>query len=365
MKLSGTQIFWMIAVMDLGMTLLMTMTASIQAARQDAWISMVVAGCIALVIAWLATRVALLHPGQTLVELSRTIMGRWLGTVLVGFYLIQWYTILPIVLRQFTDLIQTLLLIQTPKLPIMVIMILLTVYVTCSGGIEAIGRCSEVLGPLIILMVATVLMANMHNIQFNQILPAFADTGITGIMQGALAPASYLGHAIEFVMLTPFLVNPRKGAAAAIWGAAIPSLLVVLSMAMVVLTVGVSLSAKAWYPFFEMTREITLGFVENLDALAVVIWISSVFVKLSIYMFVTSYGTAQLLNIKKWKLLLYFIAPVTVAFAFIPANATEATSNYLLNYWVPIVLPVNMIGLPFLLLIVGKLKEAWRVAKSE
>lgn len=364
MKLTGWQVFWTIAIMELGMTLLMTMTASVQAARQDAWISMIVAGLIALLIALTATRLALLHPGQTMVQFSQTIMGSWLGKTIVGVYMLQWYTILPIVLRQFTDLIASLLLPQTPKIPIMVIMILLTVYVTCAGGIESIGRCSEVLRPLIVLMVVTVLLANINNVRFNHIVPVFADSGMAGILQGALAPSSYLGHAIEFIMITPFLVNPRKGAAAAIWGVVIPSLFVIVSMGMVILTVGPNLSMKAWYPFFEMTKEITLGFVENLDALAIVIWISSVFIKLSIYMFVTSYGTAQLLKIKKWRNLLWLIAPVTIAFALIPANATEATSNYLLNYWVPIVLPVNMLGLPLLMLIVGKIRKAASPSKS-
>ncbi len=47
MKVSGIQVFWMITIMDIGMTLLMTFTPGLQAAKQDAWVSMLVAGCIA------------------------------------------------------------------------------------------------------------------------------------------------------------------------------------------------------------------------------------------------------------------------------------------------------------------------------
>ncbi|XEC96286.1 endospore germination permease [Paenibacillus tarimensis] len=358
MKVSGLQVFWMIAVMDLGMTLLMTMTAALQGAKQDAWIAMIAAGLVALLIALISTKLALLYPDQTLVEFSQTIMGKWIGKVIVIVYTVQWYTIIPIVLRQFTDLIESLLLQDTPRLPIMIIMIALTVYVTYSGGIEGIARCSEFLGPLIILMVLVVLGGNLNNIQIKNVLPIYADSGMAGIMKGSLGPASYLGHAVEFVMLTPFLTNPRKASKYAVWGVIVPSLFVVLSMVMVILTVGPNVAMKAWYPFFEMTKEISLGFVENLDALAVVIWISSVFIKLSIYMFVTSYGTAQLLKVKNWRNLIWFIAPITLAFAFMPRNVTEATNHYLLNYWVPVVLPVNMIGLPLLLLLIGKRKKA-------
>lgn len=55
--------------------------------------------------------------------------------------------------------------------------------------------------------------------------------------------------------------------------------------------------------------------------------------------------------------MIWLIAPVIMVFAYFPANVSEATSNYLMNYWVPIALPVNMIALPLLLLIVGKIKQ--------
>ncbi|MDF2652572.1 MAG: hypothetical protein K0Q73_8377, partial [Paenibacillus sp.] len=38
-------------------------------------------------------------------------------------------------------------------------------------------------------------------------------------------------------------------------------------------------------------------------------------------------------------------------------NVSEATGSYLNHYCVPFVLPVNMIGLPLLLLIVGKIRQ--------
>jgi len=142
MKISGIQIFWMIAAMELGMTLLMTMTSSLQAAKQDAWISMIIAGGIALFIAFVATQLAVLYPNQTLVQFTETILGKWIGKFVIVIYMVQWYTIIPIILRQFTDLIELLLLPSTPRAPIVILMVLLVVYVTYAGGIDGIGRCS-------------------------------------------------------------------------------------------------------------------------------------------------------------------------------------------------------------------------------
>lgn len=358
MKISGVQVFWMITTMDLGMTLVMTLTPSLQAAKQDVWISILVAGGIAMLVALLATKVAHLYPNQNLVEYSQTILGKWFGTIVVVIYLVQWYTIIPIVLRQFSDLVQVMFLHLTPKPMVMLIMVVLIVYVTYSGGIEAIARCSEFLGPIILLMVIIVLAASFNNIHWKYLLPVYADSGIKGIMMGALAPASYLGHSVEYLMLASFMYQTRKGAPYVYAAVITASFFVLIAMMMAVLTLGVNLSPKMWYPFFEMTKKISLfGFIENLDAIPIVIWIASVFIKLAIYMFITSYGTAQFLHVKNWRIMVWFIAPVILAFALIPKNVTEATSHYLLNYWVPVALPINMIGLPLLLLIVGTWKQ--------
>jgi spore germination protein KB len=357
MKVTGLQIFWMVFIMDLGMTLIMTLTPSLQAAKQDVWISILVAGSVILLATLFVTNAALLHPDQTLIQLSQTVFGKWIGNIVIVIYLVQWYTILPIVLRQFTDVIHITILPTTPKAAVMIIMLFLIVYATYSGGIVSIARCSEILGPIIILMVVLVVLASINNADLKYLLPVYADSGMTGIIKGALAPASYLGHSVEYLMLASFLYQPRKGAPYAYWGVIAATFFALIAMLMATASIGVNLAPKMWYPFFEMSRKISLfGFIENFDPLTIVIWVASVFIKLAIYLFISSYGTAQLLKIKNWKMMIFFIAPVVMVFAYFPKNVSESTANYLLNYWVPYALPINMIFFPLLLLVVGKIK---------
>ncbi|MHA6533447.1 GerAB/ArcD/ProY family transporter [Paenibacillus sp. BAC0078] len=361
MKLTGIQVFWIIMIMDLGMTLVMTLNPSLAAAKQDAWISIVAAGCIAMLIALVATLAAHLYPGQTLIEYSQTILGAWLGKAVIVIYLVQWYTITPIVLRQFSDLVQIMLLQGTPQEAIILLMVLLIVYATYAGGIEGIGRCGEFLGPLILVMVCLVLIASINNVHLKNILPIYADSGMGGILGGALAPASYLGHSVEYLMFASFMTKPRKGAPYVFGAVIIAVFFVLLTTFMVIFTIGINSASNMWYPFFEMTKKISLfGFIDNFDAIPVVIWIASVFLKLAVLLFLMSYGTAQFLHVRNWRTMIWFIAPVMFVFALIPQNVTEATTNYLQRYWVPVAMPVNMLGLPLLLFIVGK----WRQGKS-
>jgi spore germination protein KB len=250
-----------------------------------------------------------------------------------------------------------MLLPSTPKIMIIMIMVVVVGYAVYAGGIDGVGRYSEILGPIVILMVLLVLLASVNNIRWENLRPVYADSGFKAIVKGGIPAASYLGHAIEYIMLAAFLQVPQKGAPYAYWAVIIAVFCVWKSTVMATLTLGANLASKMWYPFFEMTKKISLfSFIENLDAMVVVIWLFSVFIKLAIYKFVTCYGTAQFLKIQNWRILIWFVMPVCGIFALFPKNVVEATSNYLLNYWIPVALYVNMIGLPALMLVVGKIR---------
>ncbi|WP_233568189.1 GerAB/ArcD/ProY family transporter [Cohnella faecalis] len=311
MNVTGRQIFWMILTMDLGMTLIMTMTPGAQAARQDMWMSIVLAGLAILLVSAVVTKVTLLHPGQHLIQLCRTILGKWVGTVVIVVYFVQWYTITPIVLRQFNDVLHVMILPTTPKLALMLIMVLLITYATVTGGIVNIARCSEVLGPIIVLMVVLVFAASLYQVNLHHLLPVFVDNGAVRIAKGALPPASYLGHAVEYLMLASFLRQPSKGAPYVYGAVAVTAFFVLISVMVTQATIGVELSTKMWYPYFEMARKISLfGFIENIDPVTIVIWVASVFIKLAIYLFVIAYGTAEFLGIKKWRHMAWINAPI-------------------------------------------------------
>lgn len=48
MKISGRQIFWMMFTFEVGQSLLLVIPATIRTAKQDAWISLFIAGCVGI-----------------------------------------------------------------------------------------------------------------------------------------------------------------------------------------------------------------------------------------------------------------------------------------------------------------------------
>ncbi len=360
MKISGVQVFWLMFSMEIGMTMLLTVSPSVLEAKQDAWISCIIAGVIVLGITFIATKLSLIHSNQTLIEFSQTILGKWLGTIIVIPYFVMWYSVTGIILRESSDFLHLALFHKTPLFVIAFTMVMLMVYVTYQGGIESIGRCSEVFGPIIFLVILLTFILSFTNIHWQRLLPMYADSGAMSILKGAIPPAAFLGESVMMMMLTCFMEEPNKSPSRSMWGVGIASLFVCIATVMVLTTFGPSLSSKMWFPYFDLVRYIsTMEFIQNIESIVIVIWVLSIFIKLSLYLFITSYGTAQWLGIKNWKKVIWIVAPIVLILAMWYPNIDVSSIDYPKKFWTPYVVPINIVGIPLLLWIIGGIRKKW------
>lgn len=358
MKISGIQIFWLIWLMNTVMTILNTLGSTIAISKQDAWISIIIAGLIALLVTYVATKVSLLYPNQTFIEYSQTILGKWLGKVIVIPYFILWYSISGTILRISSDFIHISLFHKTPLFVIILTLMMVVIYVTYKGGIEAIGRCGEVFGPIILMCFILVFILALSNLHWQRIMPVYAYSGWKSILHGALIPTTFFQHGADMLLLQSFMAKPNNGPSRAIWGVGIASITVCIATVMIVMTFGPGLSARMWYPYFEMVRYVYLmEFIQNIDAIFVIIWVLSIFVKLSVLLFMMSYGTAQWLGVTNWRNIIWIVSPIIVILAMLYPNGDVPSVDYPQKYLVPIVLPVNLVGIPLLLWIVGIIRK--------
>lgn len=342
------------------MTLLLTLTPALQEANQDAWVSVCVGTVLGLLVAFISGRISALYPGETFVKICLKLFGKVFGRIILLPYYVMWYSVIGIILRQATAFLHLALFQQTPIWVLMAVLSLLMLYVNYAGGIESIGRASEVVGPIIVLMVIVVLLLNLNNVDLKHVLPVYIDSGWWGILKGSVAPSSFLGESVILVMTLAFVENPRSASRSAMWGIVLSGLLVVLSTLSVVMTFS-TLAVKMRFPFFEMARFISvMDFIQNVDVLVVIVWILSVFIKLSWYLFVSAYGTAEWLSLKTWRTPIWFIVPVALVFGLIFRNNVEASIEYPEKYWMPIVLPVNMVGIPTFVLIWATISKRWK-----
>jgi spore germination protein KB len=356
MKLSGWQIVWIVVTIEIVVMTGLIITPVIEISKQDAWLSMLVGGVIGLALTFLFVHLSILHPNQTLVQFSQALLGKWLGRIIVLPYFIAWYMLPAYILRSFADFIHLILLDRTPVWMIMILLIGLMTYLTYSGGITGIGRFCEIVGPLIILTLIVSFILNAGNVEWDQLLPVYADSGWVTILKGSVAPAAFFAESFMLLVIVSFMQNPQKALSRSLLGVGITAFMVFTATIMMLLVFGPNVSAKLRFSFFMFVRSINiLNFIQNADILIMFFWVFGVFAKLSLYLFITSYEISNWLNVKDWRRIIWFGAPAIFIMAILIPNETTITS--LQKYWVFGIFPVCGIGIPLLLWIVSVIKK--------
>lgn len=357
MKLSGLQVFWLMFTFEAGNMVLLTIGPVLEEAHQDVWISYLIANILGVLIVYFLTKTALLYPKHTLIQYSKIILGSFFGTVVILNYLVQWYSVIGNILRQYADMTITLLLPKTPTWILFVTILLLLIYVTYIGGIEGIGRCAEVFGPIILFSLIPLIILSIKDFQVQNFLPIFFDTGVKSIWKGALPPLAFFGESAMILMLVSFMEKPEKAIKSAVFGLLSAGILVTLIAISVLLTFGSEISGKLRHPSFDLISYISvMDFIQNLEIIAIVVWILSVFIKLSVYFFLVCYGTAQLFKLKDWRKMIWIAAIFFFALAqFYPS--TSYTFGYMKSYWIYYTIPINAVGIPLLLRIIATIRK--------
>ncbi len=139
---------------------------------------------------FLATTLGSLYPKQTLIEFSQTILGKWLGKLLMIPYFFGWYMIIWITVREFGEFIIIALFHNTPLWVIVFTAMLLLIFIIYQGGVEGIGRLSEIIGPIVLLMITFVIILNVGNMNWDYMRPIYHDSGWLPILKGSYTPVA-------------------------------------------------------------------------------------------------------------------------------------------------------------------------------
>ncbi|WP_152402415.1 GerAB/ArcD/ProY family transporter [Paenibacillus cellulositrophicus] len=356
MKLTGSQIFWTLSTVEVVMAVWLRVSPAIETAKQDAWMSMIIAGAIGLAITYLVMHVSLLHPGETLTQFSRKLLGGWIGRIVILPYFVAWLLLSGDVLRSFADFIHLTILDRTPIWILMVMIMALAVYLTGFSGITGIGRFCELAGPVTFIALILTFLLNITNTKLHHILPIASDTSWQEVFKASLSPASFFGESFMLLVLLAFISSNKKIYVKTLSSIAFTAIMVMLATVMVLLVFGPYVGMELRFSYFMLVRSINiLNFIQNVDVLVIFIWIFGVFAKISLYLFITSYEMAQWLQVKNWKKLLWFCAPAIFIIALLIPN--EETIIVLQKLWERIVIPVCAISIPLILWMMTVMKR--------
>ncbi|MGI9860340.1 GerAB/ArcD/ProY family transporter [Moorella naiadis] len=299
---------------------------------------------------YLLTRLAMQFPHLDLVGYSRQLAGRWLAWVLGLIVLIYWVSLAAEVGRVTTDTVKNSLLSRTPDAAVLVSFLLVAAYMA-ARGIEPLARASVIIVivalPLTFLLFALVI-PRLHLDNFLPILPH----GPWPVLKLAVWRISNAEEISLFLILVPFLNEPRQA-----WRAASYGYLLVMVVVITVITtcqgvLGVELLKYTLIPGLTVTHlaEFAGAFIERISLIFVFLWIILVFPTVAALLWASSYLLGRLLNLPNYRMLAFYQLPVVYYLAQRPTNIFAVKDFFF--FLQPLGLVV-LVGIPALLSLIA------------
>ncbi|UOF92888.1 GerAB/ArcD/ProY family transporter [Fodinisporobacter ferrooxydans] len=182
--------------------------------------------------------------------------------------------------------------------------------------------------------------------------------GIMLSIKGAVVPG--LGWFSEFFIIAfffPLLTDQEKGKK---WGM-ISVLSVALTMVVTNLTAlflfGGTMISSYLYPVFEASRYISIAdFFEHLEAVVMVVWVAGIFIKVSVFFYVLSLGTAQWLNLSDYRVVVFPYGFLLILFGMWVTSNIQEMSRFL-ELVSPLHSPLFLLAIPLCLLFLAMFRK--------
>ncbi|MCZ8522592.1 MULTISPECIES: GerAB/ArcD/ProY family transporter [Paenibacillus] len=325
-------------------------------AERDMYLSPLWASFTGLLVIWMTIALHRRFPNRTVIEYSMDICGRLGGKVLGMVFLFFYLQINSLNLRQYGEFIEGSVLPRTPLLFIMGSMMLVCMFAV-SGGIETVGRSAQMFVPVVVSLLMLVMLLLLPDLDILQVQP-FMEKGLTPSLMGSISAQSWYSELFLMAFLLPYVSDSEKLTFRLSLYAFLGVLVTLVLTSLLSLMLFGSTVSRQLYPLMSAAEYISLaGFLQHVEALIVAIWISVMFIKISMIHYVLCLGTAQWLQLPNYRQVVIPLGLLTAVFAIWAAPNHQELAGFL-GSAVPFYGLIVRVLLPLLLL-------AWAIASRK
>jgi spore germination protein KB len=324
-------------------------------AKEDAWISVIIASIVGVIVVLNAVLLGRKFPGKALGEYCEDILGKipgkLAGLIFIGFFLY----LTAMTTREFSEFMITVFLDDMP-ISILLTSIIFVCALAVFQGLEAIGRLNEVLIILVIGSFLLSLLLATGELQSTRLLPVYAN-GLIPILKGAIHVAGRMGEVIIIAFLVPYMDRKRLAARTGLTAVFILTALFSLTVIVAISCFGAFETGRLIFPNFMVARNIIFTDVlERVESIFMLIWVFGAFSKLTICYYVTVLTTSQWLNLTNYHSLVLPIGTVIVGISLLDYLNFSELINFLGKIWSCFALSIEL-GIPVILLLVAFIRR--------
>lgn len=332
--ISTNQYVWLLYTIITSFSTLQIIGRLIAHAGRDAWLSVIIAWFVDVVLAVAYAYMGIRFPGESIPQYSITVLGNFWGRV-IGLLFLLFFLVAA---SGFVSSICSLLTNQFfPKTSINVFLIICYILIAAGArkGLEAFARTSEIMGPIYLLSFIIILAMAAPLVHMDNLKPCFYQ-GILPSLTGAPFLLSYISICIMMGMFVPYCNKPRNGFKgkfiAVTLGSAIFMLLTVYGIGIF----GAEESGNMVNVGLEITRMVSLGdSVQRLESIWLMVSVAACVLAAITLVWAFSLGVSQIANLGSYKPLVgssAFLAYVISATSFTNISEINDFSNYVFPF---------------------------------
>ena len=280
---------------------------------RDGWMSILPGFAVGIPYGLMVLALVEQYPQKNLLEISETILGKWIGKIIGVLYLLIMGYFGGLLLAQVGDIYETSVM---PLVPISVFYLggLLLVFYMVQSGIEVFARFCEVIFPLFVLTLLLNLGLSITKIEQGELLPILAE-GLKPLFFGGTKLLPFSMEYILFIAgIAAFLPSGKKeidqlktGVWRAVFLVGILNTLVVLIQ---ILVFGPTETIRLVYGLLVLGKIVEISrTVAGVESLFLGVWLEALVIKVSAIFFATTWGLETVFGFKgfKWNLSVGFV----------------------------------------------------------
>ncbi|MBB6215573.1 spore germination protein [Anaerosolibacter carboniphilus] len=349
----SSQLAAILSVTIIGVGILSLPRLVVDEVGADNWVLVIAGSGLALVFGLIMAFVGKKFPGRTYLELTQSLLGKPVGTLITLGFSLYLMILAAIEVRIFGEVTKQYLLFNTPLEALSVTILVLAVYLARSG-IETIARMAEIIFPIATVIAVLLVLPVIPELDVSYILPLLRTPPMKFIKALPTVVFSYVG--MEVVLLfSSFVKDTKKIHKSVILTIALVTWFYLSVTWLTVSRFGLIETAHILWPALELFKTVDLpgAFLENVEAFIMSIWIFSVFMTLAVAYFGSSLTLSQAIGSKEQNYLVLPLLPIIYFLAMIPDNVAQLRelldlySFYMGTLYIAVV-PVALLIMSFL-----------------
>ncbi len=355
-KINASQFMILAILFTIGSSILIVPASLVVAAKQDGWISAIIAMVIGIMLVLLYTALAKRQPGKSFPVMIESLMGKRFGKVILVLYFFFAFTLAALVLRNFGDFLVTKIMLETPHEAIHLLFLVPVVY-AIKLGLETYSRVAEITFPFAAILFIILITLTSPEIEFTNIQPIFGE-GMKKIFGGSLTMIGV--PFLELIILTTYFSSinkPQKLRVSFLVGVVIGSSFLILTTLFTILVLGVELTSLKVFPAYVWAKKLSIAdFLERIEVIIAAVWGISLFFKLVLSFHASMILFGKLFNLKDYRLLVIPMSFILYTYSMVAYPNSAYFIKFATETWLSFALLFGFI-FPSILLLLSYMKK--------